>query len=83
MASLAERAARLERRLKERQKVIEVVPAPWLAELMRKTEHTPPPPTPEAAPPREPAKCRDCATVLAPGARFCHLCGTQVAGAAK
>jgi hypothetical protein len=83
MASLAERAARLERRLKERQEVIEVVPTPWLAELMKNAQRTPPPPATEAAPTPEPATCRQCEAVLAAQARFCHLCGTPVAGVAR
>lgn len=30
-------------------------------------------------PPRTPVKvCRECGQELAPGARFCHMCGTQV-----
>ena len=81
MASIAERAVKLERRLAERERRIEIVIPPWLADV------TPPASEPEAAQPSStPApepRCDECGYVLPRRARYCSGCGVAVAGPSR
>jgi len=73
MASIAERAAKLERRLAERERKIEIILPAWL------TTGELPTPAPSAADAVE-RRCADagCGAVLTPSAKFCHQCAAPV-----
>ena len=78
MVSIAERAAKLERRLAERERRIEIVFPAWLTEITMSPSDAPaaPPSAPSPAP--EP-RCEDCGAVVVRRARYCFMCGVAVA----
>jgi len=78
MASNTERLARLERRLVERDRVIEIAIAPWLADIIATAPSEPEAGRVPSAPAPEP-RCNDCGYVIPRRARFCSGCGVAVA----
>jgi len=80
VASSAERLARLERRIVERDRVIEIALAPWLVDILAMSPSEPQ--TVSVAPANEPRpepRCADCGAIVVRHARYCFMCSAAVA----
>ncbi|MBM4113379.1 MAG: hypothetical protein FJ253_08415 [Phycisphaerae bacterium] len=79
MPSISEKVAKLERRVAERERKIEIIFPSWLTEFMTSPNDALAAPPPNATSPAPEQQCDDCGYVIPRRARFCAGCGVAVA----